>query len=544
MLGFISLILIAFQENIASICVTKHDPHDRWVILSHIDKCAPCLEDTDTISQAYKDEEHCDFWAKKKESSEAELKGPGVEPEIAEEEGDGGRRLLAGGGTEQGSCGAGEEPLVSVHTLHESHIAIFCLAVVHIFNALLMILIASWKVNVVWGRYEKKENVHDQIVSEKVSAYDVEHGLLDSKGTSNGGSSVLESGDSSNGQVMVAPTMQPLPEHEEVSQEANSLTSQDPDTVTGKPSIAAAARSVLTKARESEVEGQEIGKAEAEAEGEKKGGAKGLLGSLRDAPKLNKWTARERDLKKPYNWLQETLICFFKQFVKPVSKEEYRIMKASFMLTHKRSSRFSFRDYVLNSLDDNFAKIVNFSLSGWLALISFVLLLPPLGWTTWRYLIFQIFAILLLLAVNVKLIKIVRFVTRGGAVHELTPDIFWFKNPFFLVHVIRLMLYLNSVIFATTAFFAWQFGTRSCFFYGRSRDNGLDGRDWFWVVSLFLNIMAFIFMSVVSLPTYSLVLHMGDKWNHHIVGEAVQTRMKELAGKVKEKRKLQQSSSE
>eukprot|EP00803_Ostreobium_quekettii_P002010 evm.model.scf_831.2 EVM.evm.TU.scf_831.2 scf_831:22604-28777(+) len=453
MLGFISLMLIAFQENIASICVTKHDPEDRWVILSHIDKCAPCLEDTDTITDTYKAAEQCPFWTKKeKENSEGELKGPEVdiEAEIAGEEGDGGRRLLAGGDTEQGSCGAGEEPLISVQTLHESHIAIFCLAVVHIFNSLLMILIASWKVNVVWGTFEKEENVHDQFVSESISAYDVEHGLLDSKSTSTGVTSVLESGDSSNGQVAIHPSMQTLPEREEVSQDAISPTSQDVEAAPGKPSIAAAARSVMTKPRESRTKSQESQDVRiAEAEGEKNTGAKRLLGSLRDVPKLNKWTARERDMKNPRNWLQETMICFFKQFVKPVSREEYRIMKASFMLTHKRTSRFSFQDYVLKSLDDNFAKIVNFSLSGWLALISFVLLLPPLGWTTWRYLIFQIFAILLLLAVNVKLVAVVRYVTRGATVRQLTPDIFWFKNPCFLVHVIRLMLYLNSVIFAT-----------------------------------------------------------------------------------------------
>ena len=47
-----------------------------------------------------------------------------------------------------------------------------------------------------------------------------------------------------------------------------------------------------------------------------------------------------------------------------------------------------------------------------------------------------------------------------------------------------------------------------------------------------INLLTFFHTSFVTLPVYSLVVHMGADWTHHIVGTTVKARMKELAQQV------------
>lgn len=68
-------------------------------------------------------------------------------------------------------------------------------------------------------------------------------------------------------------------------------------------------------------------------------------------------TRRDRKMNKISNVILEYIISFFKQFIKPVSIEEYNIMRASFMLTHRRTANFVFMDYIMSGLDDDFSEV-------------------------------------------------------------------------------------------------------------------------------------------------------------------------------------------
>lgn len=68
-------------------------------------------------------------------------------------------------------------------------------------------------------------------------------------------------------------------------------------------------------------------------------------------------------MSKFKNVVLEYIISFFKQFIKPISIEEFHLMRASFMLTHKRVTNFNFLDYITAGLDDDFIKV--FYCSSW-----------------------------------------------------------------------------------------------------------------------------------------------------------------------------------
>jgi hypothetical protein len=87
---------------------------------------------------------------------------------------------------------------------------------------------------------------------------------------------------------------------------------------------------------------------------------------------------------------------------------------------------------------------------------------------------------------NTKLVSIVRYLTRGGQINALQPNIFWLGRPRFLLHVIKFLLFFSSFIIANAIFFAGQFGGMSCFF----AHNGFQGAVPFGVSSRASCVMA------------------------------------------------------
>lgn len=83
-------------------------------------------------------------------------------------------------------------------------------------------------------------------------------------------------------------------------------------------------------------------------------------------------------------------------------------------------------------------------------------------------------------------------------------------------------------------FFAWQFGPQSCFFHGRSSSGGFSESDWTWVIALIATTVAFIHLSLVTLPTYSLVVNMGRvHWHKDLLPENVRESLFMLANRVR-----------
>ncbi|KAL0452874.1 UNVERIFIED_CONTAM: MLO-like protein 1 [Sesamum latifolium] len=148
LLGFISLLLTVFQGRISTICIAKHLTDD-WL---------PCKKETD------KHDGGGDDGGKPTAHFQTTL-FPSLLPHS--------RRLLAGAGPSDapGHCQKqGKEPLLSLDALHDLHIFIFVLAVVHVVFSALTILFGSLKIRQ-WKQWEdsiqKKE--HDPEVSEIVT---------------------------------------------------------------------------------------------------------------------------------------------------------------------------------------------------------------------------------------------------------------------------------------------------------------------------------------------------------------------------------------
>ena len=138
--------------------------------------------------------------------------------------------------------------------------------------------------------------------------------------------------------------------------------------------------------------------------------------------------------------------------------------------------------------------------------------LPPQfpGWCVW---IFTIVAGAVLAALSTKLASIVRYSTRAGAPHPLSPRAFWFRRPWLLLPVIKLLLFFTSLVWSNAIFFAATFGRHSCFF---SR-TGFQSAPISWWGILLVSVVYFLVLSLNTMPTYALCVQMGADHKPHIL---------------------------
>ncbi|EFN50723.1 hypothetical protein CHLNCDRAFT_55622 [Chlorella variabilis] len=105
-------------------------------------------------------------------------------------------------------------------------------------------------------------------------------------------------------------------------------------------------------------------------------------------------------------WAQEYAICLLHMLLpRPVSAEQLRLMRASFMLSHRVPEGFDFWLYINLSMEDDFSQIVGVSLE--------------------------------------------MHVCRGAKVNQLSSQVFWFNKPALLLHPIKYLLFLCSFMFAS-----------------------------------------------------------------------------------------------
>lgn len=464
MLGFISLFLIAVEDQLAEICVNKFTHDDNWILISHVAECDACLEDTKSLSDQYKEDHHCPFWEDQEDDTHR-------------------RRLLATGG--DAVCSEGEEPLVSKALLHEVHLAIFLLALIHASNVILMVLLASWKLNR-WSNWKQSDDKYALCVSATLNTVTLEP--LDNDNSENEVPEVRVDG-----------------EVKDPSTTASEAATIDSKEIT--PSLEQADKTKTIKNSGCVL--------------------KILIPASSPAP--------SNSFRKVVRWPVEWLISFFKQFINAVTQEEFRIMRAAFMLEHHRTRNFDFIEYLTKALDDDICMVVKMPVAGWVALILVLTFWAPITYTGWIFTAFTILFVFFVTLICTKLVTVVRHVTREGRINKLEPEVFWFKNPKLLLPVVRFTLFINSAIFALMATLAIQYGARSCHFYGE--EDNADLHYWSWIAILLLNLFSFLHISLIMLPTYSLVVHMGSThWSHHLISDNVKNKLLDLRNKVSKDR--------
>jgi hypothetical protein len=149
-----------------------------------------------------------------------------------------------------------------------------------------------------------------------------------------------------------------------------------------------------------------------------------------------------------------------------VSADQFALMRASFLVTHRLGARFEFLEFVQRELEEDLARVVGLSLEFWLVATLLVLLAGPLGFPA-------VVAMPLIaacaLGADAKLTHVVRAVTAGGRARRLPEDLFWLGRPRLLLVPIKAALFLISFLFGAWLLFvssaasvAGQSRSRTC----------------------------------------------------------------------------------
>ncbi|XP_039134354.1 MLO-like protein 6 [Dioscorea cayenensis subsp. rotundata] len=229
-------------------------------------------------------------------------------------------------------------------------------------------------------------------------------------------------------------------------------------------------------------------------------------------------------------WSESTIliwvVCFFRQFVSSVPKIDFLTLRHGFIMAHlapQSSAKFDFQKYIKRSLEEDFKVVVGISPALWL-LAVFFLLFNIDGWYSYLWLPFIPLIVILLVGTKLQVIitkmamQIVGDgdVIKGDPVVQPTDELFWFKHPHLLLHLIHFVLFQNAF---QLAFFTWtwyEFGYPSCFH--RQFEDIL--------IRISLGILVQVLCSYVTLPLYALVTQMGSNIKPTIFSERVEAALR------------------
>ncbi|CAH9069170.1 unnamed protein product [Cuscuta europaea] len=197
------------------------------------------------------------------------------------------------------------------------------------------------------------------------------------------------------------------------------------------------------------------------------------------------------------------LVAFFKQFHDPVTKSDYLLLRSEFIEAHIQSNPdFNFHKYMLRTLEHDFKKIVGISWYLWVFVVLF-LLINIAGWHTYFWMSFL--PITLLLLVGTKLEHIITELAQAFAEREskdASDELFWFKSPKLVLHLIHFILFQNSFEIAFFFWIASTYGFRSC----------IMERLGFTIPKLVMGLIVQVLCSYSTFPLYALVTQMGSSF--------------------------------
>ncbi|KAJ0966707.1 hypothetical protein J5N97_023624 [Dioscorea zingiberensis] len=220
------------------------------------------------------------------------------------------------------------------------------------------------------------------------------------------------------------------------------------------------------------------------------------------------------------------VVCFFRQFVGSVPKIDFLTLRHGFIMAHlapQSSAKFDFQRYIRRSLEEDFKDVVGISPALWLLAVLF-LLFNTHGWYSYLWLPFIPLIIILLVGAKLQVVIIKMAmqvvghgdVIKGDPIVQPTDELFWFKRPHLILHLIHFSLFQNAF---QLAFFSWswfEFGYPSCFLK-RIEDI---------IIRIILGILVQFLCSYVTLPLYALVTQMGSNMKPAIFTERVEAALR------------------
>ncbi|KAL1553238.1 MLO-like protein 12 [Salvia divinorum] len=205
------------------------------------------------------------------------------------------------------------------------------------------------------------------------------------------------------------------------------------------------------------------------------------------------------------------IVCFFRQFIRSVTKVDYFTLRHGFITEHlppQSQASFNFQKYINRSLEEDFKVIVGISPVIWFCAVVF-LLTNTNGWFSYFWLPFIPLIIILLVGAKLQVV-ITKMGTRvlergdvikGSPVVQPSDDLFWFHRPRFMLFLIHFVLFLNAFQMAFLAWSYYESSYPSCY-----HENIED-----IIIRITMGVIIQFLCSYVTLPLYALVNQMGSK---------------------------------
>ncbi|XP_038684973.1 MLO-like protein 12 [Tripterygium wilfordii] len=212
-------------------------------------------------------------------------------------------------------------------------------------------------------------------------------------------------------------------------------------------------------------------------------------------------------------------VCFVRQFSGSASKADYFTLRNGFIAANvSEGSTFDFHRFLARAFDNDFKKVVEIRFWIWIFCVIFIFFSAH-GFYNYFWLPF--IPLVIVLVVGTKLEVIItkmcveggknNSVTRGTFLVKPSDDLFWFRQPKLLLHLLQLTLIQNSF---QLAFFTWtwyEYGLRSCF--------NREAED--IAIRITMGVVVQFVCGYVTLPLYALVIQMGSGMNKAIFTERV-----------------------
>ncbi|KAL3715041.1 hypothetical protein ACJRO7_006868 [Eucalyptus globulus] len=212
-------------------------------------------------------------------------------------------------------------------------------------------------------------------------------------------------------------------------------------------------------------------------------------------------------------------VCFIRQFRGSISKADYFTLRHGFIVANiSGGSDFNFQRLINRAFDDDFKKVVETRFWIWIFSIFFIFFSAH---EFYNYYWLPFIPLVIVLAVSTKLQVIItqmcaqscseNSVTRGTCLVKPNDDLFWFRQPKWLLHLVQFVMIQNSF---QLAFFAWtwyEFGLRSCF--------NQETQD--IAIRISIGVAVQILCGYVTMPRYALLSQMGSGMTKAVFSDCV-----------------------
>lgn len=209
--------------------------------------------------------------------------------------------------------------------------------------------------------------------------------------------------------------------------------------------------------------------------------------------------------------------CFFRQFGRSVVRADYLTLRKGFIMNHNLSLKYDFHSYMVQSMEEEFQRIVGVSGPLWGFVVAFMLFnIKGSNLYFW----IAIIPISLVLLVGTKLQHVIATLALEnagitaffpGAKLRPRDELFWFNKPELLLSLIHFILFQNAFELASFFWFWWQFGYNSCFI----RNHLL------LYLRLILGFAGQFLCSYSTLPLYALVTQMGTNYKAALIPQRI-----------------------